>query len=67
MAFTGGEAGAAVACIGSTSARAAENLGLQRIYFPENPGVDGFVDSIMQALQESGGGSGEGVAGGSAS
>lgn len=41
---------AAIACIGSTSARAAEGLGLERIFYPEQPGLDGFVDSIMEAL-----------------
>lgn len=40
----------AVACIGSTSAKAARALGLTDVYSPEKPGLDGFVDSIMEAL-----------------
>ena len=32
------ETNVAVACIGHVSARAAEKLGLGRIYFPEKPG-----------------------------
>lgn len=40
----------AAACIGSTSARAAEKLGIRRVYFPEHPGLEGFADSVMQAL-----------------
>jgi uroporphyrinogen-III synthase len=40
----------AVACIGSTSARAAEKLGLQRIFYPEEPSLDNFVGSILEAL-----------------
>ncbi|KAK9840769.1 hypothetical protein WJX81_003555 [Elliptochloris bilobata] len=38
------------ACIGSTSARAAERLGFERVYFPDAPGLEGFVASIMDAL-----------------
>lgn len=41
----------AVACIGSTSARAAEKLGLQRIYYPEEPSIENFVKSILEALE----------------
>lgn len=41
-----------VACIGSTSARAAENLGLQSIFWPEKPGIEGFVDAVQRALVE---------------
>ncbi len=40
----------AVACIGSTSARAAEAQGLAPIYYPDDPGMAGFVDSIVEAL-----------------
>lgn len=42
----------AVACIGSTSARAAEKSGIpsHRIFFPEKPGLDTFVESIEAAL-----------------
>ncbi|EIE21204.1 tetrapyrrole biosynthesis, uroporphyrinogen III synthase [Coccomyxa subellipsoidea C-169] len=41
----------AIACIGSTSARAAEKLGLKRIYYPDSPGLEGFVVSIVEALE----------------
>jgi uroporphyrinogen-III synthase len=40
-----------IAAIGSTSARAAEKLGLDRILYPEKPGVDTFVETIIDALQ----------------
>ena len=36
---------------GSTSAQAAERLGLQRVFWPESPGLEGFVDSIAEALE----------------
>jgi uroporphyrinogen-III synthase len=39
-----------VACIGSTSAKAARQLGIKDVYAPARPGLDGFLDSIMQAL-----------------
>ncbi|KAK9804422.1 hypothetical protein WJX72_011920 [[Myrmecia] bisecta] len=41
----------AIACIGSTSARAAEKLGFSRVFYPEQPGMEGFVTSIVEALQ----------------
>lgn len=40
----------AVACIGSTSAKAAKHLGIADVYSPQRPGMDGFLDSIMEAL-----------------
>lgn len=43
-----------IACIGSTSARAAEKLGLTRIYYPQEPGVENWAESIMQALADAG-------------
>ncbi|KAK9855768.1 hypothetical protein WJX84_006925 [Apatococcus fuscideae] len=39
-----------VACIGKTTADAAKALGLQKVYWPDNPGIAGFVASIMDAL-----------------
>ncbi|KAG0610787.1 hypothetical protein M758_7G091300 [Ceratodon purpureus] len=33
----------AAACIGSTSANAASRAGLQKIYHPESPGIEGYV------------------------
>lgn len=41
----------ALACIGETSASAAREAGLQKIYYPENPGFEGWVQSIMEALR----------------
>lgn len=41
----------AVACIGSTTAIAAEKQGFKHVYFPEQPGLDGFVVSITDALK----------------
>jgi uroporphyrinogen-III synthase len=39
-----------IACIGSTSARAAEKLGLKKVLFPEHPGLDMFVQTICEAV-----------------
>ena len=36
---------------GSTSGQAAERLGLKRVYYSESPGLDGFVESILEALE----------------
>jgi len=41
----------AAACIGSTSATAARKAGLTRIFYPESPGIEGWVESIMEALE----------------
>jgi uroporphyrinogen-III synthase len=40
----------AVACIGSTSARTAESLGLKKIFYPAEPGLDTFASTIEEAL-----------------
>nr|XP_029121454.1 uroporphyrinogen-III synthase, chloroplastic isoform X3 [Elaeis guineensis] len=40
-----------VACIGETSALAAKRLGLKNVYYPTNPGLEGWVDSILEALR----------------
>ncbi|KAG9147114.1 hypothetical protein Leryth_005348 [Lithospermum erythrorhizon] len=40
-----------VACIGETTALAAKRLGLRNVYYPENPGLDGWVNSILEALE----------------
>jgi uroporphyrinogen-III synthase len=37
---------------GSTTAQAAEKLGLKKIYFPDAPGLEGFVESIVEALEQ---------------
>ncbi|CAH8361458.1 unnamed protein product [Eruca vesicaria subsp. sativa] len=39
-----------VACIGETTASAARRLGFKKVYHPENPGLEGWVESIMEAL-----------------
>lgn len=43
-----------LACIGETSASAAKRLGVDpaRIYWPDAPGVEGWVDAIQRALQD---------------
>eukprot|EP00850_Spirogloea_muscicola_P004152 SM000017S02892 [mRNA] locus=s17:884584:887160:- [translate_table: standard] len=41
----------AAACIGSTSAEAARKYGFKRIFYPDKPGIDGWVDSILEALE----------------
>ncbi len=40
-----------VAGIGSTSGNAALKLNLNNVIWAEDPGIDGFVDSIMTALK----------------
>lgn len=40
-----------IAAIGSTSANAATKLGLDRVLYPDKPGVDTFVQTIIAALQ----------------
>lgn len=42
-----------VACIGETTAFAARRLGLKKVHFPERPGLEGWVNSILEALNES--------------
>ncbi|KAL4281386.1 hypothetical protein GQ457_03G039320 [Hibiscus cannabinus] len=41
----------AVSCIGETTASAAKRLGLRNVYFPVQPGLDGWVGSILEALR----------------
>ncbi len=41
-----------IACIGSTSARAAEKLGLKNVVFAEQPGLDMFVQTICDAVSQ---------------
>jgi uroporphyrinogen-III synthase len=52
VGFVGEETAARmpVACIGSTSARAAEKLGLKKIFYPEEPGLETFASTIEEAL-----------------
>ncbi|XP_038984423.1 uroporphyrinogen-III synthase, chloroplastic [Phoenix dactylifera] len=40
-----------VACIGETTALVAKSLGLKNVYYPTNPGFEGWVDSILEALR----------------
>lgn len=44
--------GMSIACIGSTSARAAEKLGLQAVKYPEQPGVDTWAAVVEDCLRE---------------
>ncbi|KAL5558595.1 hypothetical protein UlMin_034806, partial [Ulmus minor] len=39
-----------VACIGETTASAAKKLGLTNVYYPTSPGLEGWVDKILEAL-----------------
>jgi uroporphyrinogen-III synthase len=43
-------------CIGSTSAKACASAGLDmaRVYFPDSPGVEGWVESVERACGEHG-------------
>ena len=43
----------AVAGIGSTSGKAAQNMGLREVSWPDEPGVSGFLDCIMRTLETS--------------
>jgi uroporphyrinogen-III synthase len=38
------------ACIGETSARACAAAGLERVHFPEAPGIDGWAEAVVEAL-----------------
>ncbi|PWA89559.1 Tetrapyrrole biosynthesis, uroporphyrinogen III synthase [Artemisia annua] len=42
--------GGSVACIGETTASAAKRMGLRNVYYPSSPGIQGWVDSIIDAL-----------------
>eukprot|EP00189_Rhodosorus_marinus_P012388 CAMPEP_0184745894 /NCGR_PEP_ID=MMETSP0315-20130426/8539_1 /TAXON_ID=101924 /ORGANISM="Rhodosorus marinus, Strain UTEX LB 2760" /LENGTH=276 /DNA_ID=CAMNT_0027218265 /DNA_START=1 /DNA_END=831 /DNA_ORIENTATION=+ len=39
------------ACIGGTSAKASKKEGVKGVFFPENPGVDGWVKSVEDACE----------------
>lgn len=41
-----------IACIGSTSARAAEKLGLKKVIFADQPGLEMFVQTICDAVSQ---------------
>ncbi|KAL5208938.1 hypothetical protein ABZP36_004561 [Zizania latifolia] len=46
--------GNSIACIGETTASAAKKFGLKNIYYPTTPGLDGWVESILEALRAHG-------------
>lgn len=41
----------AVACIGETSAFAARKAGFSRVSFPENPGMEGWITAVSDAMK----------------
>lgn len=41
----------AVACIGETSATAARKAGFVKVHYPHNPGLQGWVEAIEEALK----------------
>jgi uroporphyrinogen-III synthase len=43
-----------VACIGETTAAAARKFGLRNVYYPGQPGLEGWVSSILEALRAHG-------------
>ena len=43
-----------VACIGATTAKRAQELGFGNVYFCESPGLDGLVQSVVDALRAKG-------------
>ncbi|KAF7817521.1 uroporphyrinogen-III synthase, chloroplastic [Senna tora] len=40
-----------VACIGETTAAMAKRLGFKNVYYPSQPGLEGWVESILEALE----------------
>ncbi|CAL5006436.1 unnamed protein product [Urochloa decumbens] len=40
-----------IACIGETTGSAAKKLGLKSVYYPTTPGLEGWVESILEALR----------------
>lgn len=42
----------AVVCIGATSGKAAIASGLENVFYPDKPGMDGWVQSILNALKD---------------
>jgi len=43
-------AGIPVAAIGSTSAKAAKGIGIENVYYPDKPGLETFVQTIVGVL-----------------
>ncbi|KAM7277923.1 hypothetical protein ACFE04_005057 [Oxalis oulophora] len=43
-----------VACIGETTAASARKFGLRNVYYPGQPGLEGWVGSILEALRAHG-------------
>eukprot|EP00878_Enallax_costatus_P020777 GHUV01021971.1.p1 GENE.GHUV01021971.1~~GHUV01021971.1.p1 ORF type:complete len:141 (+),score=37.16 GHUV01021971.1:609-1031(+) len=39
-------------CIGSTSAKACWNAGLDKVLYPDAPGIDTWVEQVVKGLQE---------------
>ncbi|XP_057428150.1 uroporphyrinogen-III synthase, chloroplastic [Lotus japonicus] len=39
-----------VACIGETTAAKARGLGFRNVYYPTQPGLEGWVESVLEAL-----------------
>ncbi|CAD7700507.1 unnamed protein product [Ostreobium quekettii] len=50
LAGEAGRAGPAFACIGRTSGEAARRAGLGRVFYPQRPGMEGWVAAVMDAL-----------------
>mmetsp|Transcript_25433 Transcript_25433/g.55287 ORF Transcript_25433/g.55287 Transcript_25433/m.55287 type:complete len:373 (-) Transcript_25433:473-1591(-) len=42
--------GPKAACIGETSASACKKMGIPNVFFPEKPGMKGWVSSVLEAL-----------------
>lgn len=41
-------------CIGITSAQACWNAGLDKVLYPEAPGIDTWAEKVVKGLQEMG-------------
>lgn len=54
VALVGAEAarGTVSVCIGATSARACEAAGMARVLYPDSPGIEGWVDTVREALAQ---------------
>lgn len=39
-------------CIGSTSARACEAVGVRRVLYPDAPGIDSWAETVLEALEK---------------
>ena len=46
-----GPSAARAVCIGEVSANASKRAGLTNVFYPEKPGIDGWVESAIDSLK----------------